>query len=64
LLPLTSATNTEVTQGVQYLKGAYEQEGSQLFEKVDNSRTRGNGFKLREERFRLGIRRSSLPREW
>ena len=30
----------------QYLKGAYKQKGSQLFERVDNSRTRGNGLKL------------------
>ena len=30
----------------QYLKGAYKQEGSQLFTRVDNSRARGNGFKL------------------
>ena len=28
----------------QDLKGAYKQEGSQLFEGGDNSRTRGNGF--------------------
>ena len=28
----------------QYLKGAFKQEGNQLFERVDNSRTRGNGF--------------------
>ena len=28
----------------QYLKGAYKQEGGQLFTRVDNSRTRGNGF--------------------
>ena len=40
----------------QYLKGAYKQEGSQLLERVDNGRTRGNGFKLREGRFRLSIR--------
>ena len=39
----------------QYLKGAYKQEGSQLFERVDDSRTRGNGFKLKEERFMLAI---------
>ena len=40
----------------QYLKGAYKQEGNQLFERVDNCRTRGNGFKLREGGFRLGAR--------
>jgi len=40
----------------QYLKGAYKQQGSQLFEKVDSSRTRRNGFKLKKGRFRLDIR--------
>ena len=40
----------------QYLKEAYKQEGNQLFERVDNCRTRGNGFKLREGRFRLDVR--------
>ena len=40
----------------QYLQGAYKQEGSQLFESVDSSRTRGSGFKLKEGRFRLDVR--------
>ena len=31
---------------VAFLKGAYEQEGEQLFTRVDSVRTRGNGFKL------------------
>jgi len=39
----------------QYLKGAYKQVGSQLFARVDNSRTRGNDFKLKEVRFRLDV---------
>ena len=40
----------------RYLKEAYKQEGDQLFERVDNGRTRGNGFKLKEGKFRLDIR--------
>ena len=40
----------------QYLKVAYKQEDSQLFTRVDNGRTRGNYFKLREGRFSLDIR--------
>ena len=39
-----------------YLKGAYKQEGSKPFERVENSRTGGNGFKLKEGRFRLDVR--------
>ena len=41
----------------QYSKGAYKQEEEQLFAWVDSDRTRGNGFKLRLGRFRLGIKR-------
>ena len=41
----------------QYLRGAYKQEGEQLFMRVDSDRTRENGSKLRQGRFRLDIRR-------
>ena len=40
----------------QYLKGDNKQEGSKLFTRVNNGRTQGNGFKLKEGRFRLDIR--------
>jgi len=41
----------------QYLKGAYKQEGEWLLMRVDSDRTRGNGFKLGNGRFRLNIRK-------
>ena len=40
----------------EYLKEAYKQEGIRLFARVDNVRTKGSGFKLREGRFRLDMR--------
>ena len=46
----------------QYLKGVYKHEGNQHFTWVDGDRTRGNGFKLKEGRFRLKVG-NRLPRE-
>ena len=51
-----------------FLKGSYKKEGDGLFTPVDNDRTKGNGLKLKEVRFRLEIRRKfftqRVARHW
>jgi len=41
----------------QYLKGGYKREEHRIFIRVSCDRARGNGFKLKEGRFRLDIRK-------
>ena len=59
----------------QYLKGSNRKEGDRLFSRVCGNRTTGSGFKLRENRFRLDLRKKTfivkvvrhwnrLPRMW
>lgn len=37
---------------IQYLKRAYKGAGEGLFKRVYSDRNRGNGFKLKDDRFR------------
>ena len=41
----------------QYLRGAYKDAGEGLFIRVCSDRTRGNGYKLKQGKFRLDIRK-------
>ncbi|GAB0189066.1 mitochondrial enolase superfamily member 1 [Grus japonensis] len=47
----------DLTAAFQYLKGAYRQDGEGLFIRECSDRTRGNGFKMKEGRFRLDVRK-------
>jgi len=45
----------------QYLKGSYKKDGDKLFSKACCNSTRGDGFKLKEGRFGLDIRKKFFP---
>ncbi|KAK4822443.1 hypothetical protein QYF61_015190 [Mycteria americana] len=47
----------DLTAAFQYLKGTCRKDGDRLFSKACCDRTRSNGFKLREGRFRLDLRK-------
>jgi len=46
----------DLTAAFQYLKGAYKKAVEGLFARAYSDRTRDDGFKLKEARFRLDIR--------
>ncbi|KFQ79664.1 hypothetical protein N337_13686, partial [Phoenicopterus ruber ruber] len=46
----------------QYLKGASKKTGEGLLTRAWRNRSRGNGFKLKESRFRLDLRKNFFPR--
>jgi len=57
-----------LTAAFQYLKKAYEKDGDKHFSMACGNKTRGNGFRLRERRFRLDIRKKlfilTLVKPW
>jgi len=52
----------DLAAAFQYLKGAYRKDGENLFRRACCDRTRGNGFKLMEGRFRPDIRKTFFTR--
>jgi len=58
----------DLTAAFQYLKGAYRKDGENICSRACCNRTRSNGFKLREGRFRLGRRKKvftmSVVKHW
>ena len=50
----------DLTAAFQYLKGACRKSGEGLFPRACSDGTRGNGFKLKEGRLRLDIRKKFL----
>ena len=58
----------DVIAAFQYPKGSFRKEGDGLFSRVCGDMTRGNGFKLKEGRLRLDMRKKSstvgVVRQW
>jgi len=71
-LGLFSLENTrlrgDLIVAFQYFKVAYRKDGGRLFSRVCCNRTRGSGFKLKQGRFRLDIRKKfftmRLVKQW
>ena len=54
----------ELVAAFQYLKGACKQKREQFFIWSNSERTKGNGFKLKEGRFRLDVRKKISTQKW
>lgn len=68
LFNLEKRLQGDLTATFQYLKGAHKKNGKRLFTRACKDRTRGSGFKLEEERFRLDTKKKiftlTVVRHW
>lgn len=68
LFNLEKRLQGDLTVTFQYLKEAHKKNGQRLFTRACKDRTRGSGFKLEEERFRLDIKKKiftvTVVRHW
>jgi len=53
----------DLSSAFQYLKGAYKQEHNHLFTWTVSVRARRNGFKPKEQKFRLDVRKNFLTQK-
>jgi len=51
----------DLVEAFSYLKGTYKKAGKGLFTRACSDRTRGSGFKLKEGKFGLDIRKKFFP---
>lgn len=57
----TRRRQADLIMAFQYLQGAYKKDEDSHLSKACCNRRRGNGFKVKKERFRLDIGRNIFP---